>query len=130
MSEGNGYVTRDALLGGGQHPRRYKDVEIGGHKFRLRSLTAKEANTVQAKVIAEDDVDRKVSEIVATNCRLIVQCVVDADGHRLFSDLDVSRLLELDAQFINKLALTCQEHTGINPDDVEDAEKNYAETAT
>lgn len=130
MSEGNGYCTRDALLGR-QDQRRFVDVEIAGYgKFRLRSLTALEANTVQAKVLAEDDTDRKVSEIVATNCRLISQCVVNGDGQRIFGDLDVKSLLNLDAAFTSKLAKACQDHAGIDPDAAENAEKNSAETVS
>lgn len=130
MSEGNGYCTRDALLGR-QDQRRFVDIEIAGYgKFRLRSLTALEANTVQAKVLAEDDTDRKVSEIVATNCRLIAQCVVNGDGQRIFGDLDVKSLLNLDAAFTSKLAKACQDHTGIDPDAAKNAEKNSAETVS
>lgn len=116
------YATRESLLGS-PPTRRYADVETSRGTFRIRSLTALEANTVQAKVLAEDDVERKVSEIVATNCRLIAQCVCDEQGHRVFGDLDVKSLLELDAAFINDLAAKCQKHAGITPDD-EDAEKN------
>ena len=129
MAEGNGYATRDMLLGKPPE-RRFKDFEIGGFKFRLRSLSALEANTLQAKVLAEDDLDRKVGEIVATNCRFISQCVVNGDGQRIFGDLDIKELLQLDASLINKLASACQEHAGIDPDAVEDAEKNCAGTAT
>lgn len=117
MSEANGYATRDALFG---QPavRRFKDVEVDGHKFRLRSLTAGESNPWAVK-----SQDRK--GMVTAGARLIALCCVNADGQRIFGDTDVAKLLELDAAFLSKLAKECQLHAGIVDDvDLEDIEKN------
>lgn len=129
MSETNGYATRDALLGA-PPVRRYRDVEVHGHKFRLRSLTAGESNGCQAKHLAIDDEDKRAKAIASLPCRTIAQCCVDHDGHRIFGDLDVGKLMDLDAAFITALATECRKFAGIEDEDEADAKKNLSETET
>jgi hypothetical protein len=117
MSEGNGYATAAALFGRPSE-RRFKDVEVDGHKFRLRSLLASESNpwAVQSQTS---------KGMVTAGARLIVLCCVNADGQCIFSKLDVVKLLDMDAAFVAKLAKECQAHSGIQDDvELEDAEKN------
>lgn len=129
MSESNGYATRDEILSA-PPTRRFKDVVIEGlGKFRIRSLSALEANTVQAKALAAEDTEQKIKEFVATNIRYIVQSVVDSEGHRIFSDTDVAKLLDLDARQMAELARECQKHSEEKSVSVEDAEKNSAPIA-
>jgi hypothetical protein len=124
MSESNGYATRDMLLGGAPPERRFADVLVHGKKFRLRSLTAGESNRCQAKHLAIEDEDKRAKAIASLPCRTIVQCVVNADGQRIFSDTDVVDLMDLDAAFVTALATECRKHAGIEDDDEDDAKKN------
>lgn len=123
MSENNGYATRESFLSGRQ-ARRYADVNIDGQKFRLRSLNALEANTIQARVIVEDDEEDRIREIATANCRTISQCVVDGNGDRIFTDEDVDQIAQVDAGFVSRLAEACSLHANHRPDAVETAEKN------
>ena len=117
MSEGNGYATPDTLFGKPPE-RRYKDVEVDGHKFRLRSLLACESNPWAVK-------SQTQKGMVTAGARLIVLCAVNADGQRIFSDTHVTKLLDMDASFVAKLAKECQDHAGIIGDvELEDIEKN------
>lgn len=117
MSESNVYATPDTLFASGPQ-RRFKDIEVDGHKFRLRSLLASESNPWAVK-------SQTSKGMVTAGARLIVLCCVNGNGERLFSDLDVVKLLDMDAAFIAKLAKECQTHAGIQDDvELEDAEKN------
>jgi hypothetical protein len=129
MSEGNGYATRDSLLAAPPQ-RRFVDVEVHGHKFKLRSLTAGESNGCQAKHLAIEDEDKRAKAIATLPCRTIVQCCVNAEGQRIFSDTDVVKLMDLDAAFVTALATECRKHAGIEDDDEADAKKNLNETET
>lgn len=122
MSETNGYATREAIFARPRQ-RRFKDVEIDGDKYRIRSLTANESNQWAVK-------SQTPKGLVTAGPRLIVLCAVNSDGQRIFSDTDVSQWLEMDSSYVTKLAAECQEHAGIvNEDKLEDAEKNSDETA-
>lgn len=123
------YATRESLLSR-KHSRRYADVVVDGQTFRLRSLNALESNTIQARVLVEDEEDERIHEIATANCRLITQCVVDANNDRLFTDEDIDSLAELDSAFIERLAKACRSHADFDPKAVEKAEKNSNETAS
>ena len=127
MSESNGYATKASLLGNRQ-TRRYADVIVDGQKFRLRSLNALESNTIQARMLIEEEEDDRIREIATANCRMISQCVVDGNGDRLFSDDDIDALAELDAAFVERLARACRKHAEFDPGAVEKAEKNSEPT--
>jgi hypothetical protein len=117
MSEGNGYATADQLFGS-RPERRYKDVTVDGHKFRLRSLLARESNPWAVK----SQTDRGAA---SAGARLIVLCCVNASNDCIFDSKDVANLLDMDAAFVAKLAKECQSHAGIQDDvELEDAEKN------
>lgn len=122
MSEANGYATR-ATIFGRPRTRRFKDVEVDGMKFRIRSLVAGESNQWAAK-------SQTPKGLVTAGPRLIVLCVVNGDGQRIFGDTDVRELMDMDSAFIAKLAGECQAHAGIPDDDeLEDVEKNSEQTA-
>jgi hypothetical protein len=124
MSESNGYATRDELFGSGPPKRRFKDVTVRLGKFRIRSMSALEANTIQARHLAEDDTDKKVKEIACTNVRYIVASVVNADGQLEYGNLDIVKWLDLDAADVAELAKECQKFAEHDPEGVEKAEKN------
>jgi hypothetical protein len=92
--------------------------------FRLRSLTPRESNTIQAKHLIEDEPESKLAAIVATNCRYIVQVVINEDNEsQMFTDDDVEALLDDDNAFITWLATECQKHAGTDPKADENAIK-------
>lgn len=130
MSETNGFVSRDSLFGA-PPARRYAEREFEGFgKFRIRSLMAAEVNSWQAKGAGgkAKDIERAA---VTAGPRLIALCLVNANGERILSDLDVAKLLEMDGSFVAELAKWCVEHCRLGDDDegVEDALKNCEKTA-
>lgn len=118
------YATRDELLGTTLR-RRFVDATIQGHGFRIRSLSAGEANRITCRHLAADDEDARSAALASLPARYIVQCVVDADGNRIFSDTDVVKILDnWDAAFTAEVAAACQKHCGAT----EDSEKNLEAT--
>jgi hypothetical protein len=129
MSEANGYATPTTLFSSAK-PRQYTDFELDGHKFRLRTLRAAEANAYRTKHLTTD---KKASAraLASANARLIVLCVVNGDGEPVFNDGHIQQLLDMDAVFITSLAERCAEWARLNDeeeDDVEAAKKNSAAT--
>ena len=111
----NGYVTADKLF---SQPakRRFTEVEVGEHKFRLQSWTSKEAQRF---------VSQNAKNPRTVNERLIVMVCVDGEGNPVFGSDDIERLQNMDAAFVAQLAKCCLEHVGLDSiEDDEDAEKN------
>lgn len=115
MSETNGYATPELLF---NQPvkRRFKDVEIHGHKFRLKSL-----NSTEAAKFARESESRNGS--MSVNSRLIVLMCVDVDGNAMFTTEHIRQWQEQDARFVAALARECIEHAGLTEFD-EEAAKN------
>lgn len=111
MSETNGYATNAILQQA--YKRRFKDHEVAGLKFRLRSLNAREIAAIQQK--AKDD--------MAVNIYLIIAACVDGEGNPISGDADYEKWLDQDTEIIASLANACIRHTGISAFS-EDSAKN------
>jgi hypothetical protein len=126
MSEGNGFITREAILAPAK--RRFAEIAIRNWgKFRIRSLTELERSRFESsirdkrgQVIADKMVDLK--------CRLIVLAVVDHEGNQLLTNQDIEQLRQQDSKLTNELVDFIQRHCGISDVDLEDLEKNSEPT--
>ena len=125
MSESNGYMTAAALFAG-PPKRQYADVMVQGRKFRLRSLTAAELNSVDAEhvaALASGDKSGAKRALSTLPARRIAQVCCDGNGDRIFNDDDVTRILELPSALVAELASACDSHLSLSTD-LEDVEKN------
>lgn len=126
MSESNGLATRESLLA--NTARRFEIFELpDGSKVRVRSLTELERQKYELASLSKKG-ELLQSRLLTMKCRLIVLCIVDADGNPVFTDADVSALQEQDSQLTNALADVCQHHAGISDADIEGLEKNSVST--
>ena len=87
-------------------------VDIGGTQVHLRRLTLAERMEVLKLIVRETDETREVRVASAqkTCTYLVLHCVVDEVGKRLFTDDDENIVLEMDGQFVDELAdeIMCQ----------------------
>ena len=115
------YATRSQLLN--KAPRRYRDVTlpVSGHKLRIQSLTEKEyADFCRACNNKKDS----VATVLNSRRLLLIRCVVDDSGRRLFSQDDYDALAEWDAADLHAAQAACAEHVGTSEDGVENIRKN------
>lgn len=124
MSEENGYADKSQILAANK--RRFADVDVAGvQRLRIRSLTEKERSKYEADFL---DTEGKATNLVTGKARLIILCVCDASGRRLFSDADIAAILEMDAVVTNSITDACRSHCGFTDADVEDLAKNLKPT--
>lgn len=91
--------------------RRFKEVEIDGMTFRIQSISDRVWTKIQASAMKKDGtIDRVLAQLI--NARVIVECVVDADGNCIFTESDVNKIRDLDAGLIARLADACRKHVG------------------
>lgn len=103
--------------------RRFKNLEIDGHKFRIQSITAREWRQIAKKVRSnKSDVDDE-------DARLIVACVIDETGNPVYKDSDIVEISNWDVKVLLPLYVTCEQHCGLDRS-VKDAVKNLDETPT
>lgn len=115
MSEANGYAKPDELF----RPiaREFFDVEVESlGKFRMRTLTAKEAAEFSA---AKFDKLGQLSRngLIKSNALAIQMVCVDGEGNQVFSRGDVEKIQELPAGPVSELAQACMKHSGLADED-------------
>ncbi len=124
MGENNTVATRDQLLDG-PNPRRYGVTTLPVREIlvRYQSLTDREVSDYQMMALNTKGRTRPERLRDAT-LRLMVLCLVDAKGNRLFANRDIPKLGGWDSKDTSHLYKVVSEHCGINPEDIEDLAKN------
>lgn len=111
--------------------RRFKIVTLpnAGLDVRIQSLTALEQSRYETAMLGNDGKLNK-TRMEDAEGRLIVKCLVDASGVRLFSDVQVGEVATWDGADAAFLYRECAAHCGLNRNTVEAAEKNSEGTAS
>ena len=108
-------VSREGLLGKPKKRRHSEATVEGFGTFRIQNLTAAEQNTLNRKNFNSKGVQLP-NEILKANARLIIACIVDEDGDRVFVDADIKELLDLDAAILDEVIGEVADHCGLNDD--------------
>lgn len=110
--------------------RRYRVVTlpVSGLNVRIQSLTEREVSEYQSEALKKGGNGLNPARIKDAGPRLIVRCVVDANGNRIMNCAHVARILEWDSADSNALHRECMDHCGIREDGIEALEKNSEET--
>ena len=87
----------------------------------LRGLTANERDLWEQQIYAERDKKMGVKNIRAS---LVVRCLTDEAGVRLFTDAEIAEVGAMPASVIDRLYEHCQRLSGLGPKDAEELEKN------
>ena len=115
------YASRTELLK--KAPRRYRDetLPVSGLRIRIQSLTEKEYAEFCRAVN-----NKKDSVVTLLNSRraLLIRCLVDENGNRMFSLDDYDALAEWDAADLQAAQSACADHVGTSEDGLENIRKN------
>lgn len=125
MSESNGFVTRDVLLG--RFVRRFKPVDVRLGRFRLRSVNEAERSRFEAS-LKDKNGNLSMSRSLDLKCRAIVLGVDDGNGNQMYSNSDIEFIRQQDSRDVNELAMAIVDFWGLIGDDIEDLEKNLEAT--
>jgi len=117
------YLTREAIL-------EMNDIEIWegevpgwpGGKARVRGLTARERDAYEMSFIDKDGkVNAKLKDVRAS---LVVKCLIDEKGNRLFKDNEAEILTKKSAKAVDFLASKARELSGISREEEDELVKN------
>ena len=118
-------LTRDQILQADDLPYEDVDVPEWGGAVRLRSLTGAERDAFETSIVQGND--RNMRNIRA---RLVVLCIVDDEGNRVFKDNEAPALGKKSAKALDTLFAVAQKLNGLSNDDVDDLAKNSPETTS
>lgn len=120
-------LDRAAILGAAD--TQYETVEVPewGGSVRIKSLTAAERDQFEADSLQERGKGKHRSvEVNMRNlrARLVVRCIVDAAGKRVFSDLDAEVLGDKNAQVVTRIYEVAARLSGLTAEDMEELAGN------
>ena len=87
----------------------------------LRGLSASDRDLWEQEVFSQRDIKKGVKNIRAS---LVVRCLTDEAGVRLFTDSEIAEVGAMPASVIDKLYEHCQRLSGLGAKDAEELEKN------
>jgi hypothetical protein len=118
-------LSRDDILKADDIETREVAVpEWGDGTVLIRGLTGKQRDDFEASC-SQDRGKQGIVRILANfRAKLVVRCLVDDDGGRLFSDQDASALGEKSAAAIDRLFEVAAELSRLNNEDIEELAKN------
>lgn len=105
-----------------------ESVDIEGHgKVRIRGLSAEERDDYE-QTLVERGPDGKVrTKRKYTNVRasLVMRCLVDENGERMFSDKDLGELGKVDGAIVDRLYDVARRLSGMSREAEEEAVEGF-----
>lgn len=123
-ANGRALLSRDAILAVPDVKTEELYVPEWGGVVRVRGLSGKERDAYEMSITVGRG---RNQEINARNARakLVVRCVVDADGNRLFGDADVAALGEKSAAALQRVFDCCRRLSGLSDEDLEEMTEGF-----
>lgn len=116
-------LGRDAILTASDLPTEKVSVPEWGGTVLIRTMTAEERDRFEVTTFEEkQDKTKKVN----VRARLASLVIVDANGNRLFSELDALLLAKKSGKAMDRVFEAASRLNGLSKDDIADLEKNSA----
>jgi len=118
-------LSKDAILAA--NDLQYEDVHVPewGGTVRVRALTGAERDAFEAKMAEARQKGMALGAALHNfRAKLVVRCIVDEQGKRLFSDDDAKALGTKSGAVLDRLFDVARRLSGMNEDAVEEAAKN------
>ena len=110
---------KETILGANDVQRRTVEVPEWGITVTLQGMSGRDRNRFEDAVFKDDEFTR--DNITA---KVLVRCIVDETGKRLFVDSDADALGNKSASILTKLADIAKELSGIGAEAVEAEKKS------
>ena len=115
------YLTKDAILGADDLPFEDVPVPEWGGTVRVRGLTGTERDRFEFKMAAAKDNPDQVE----VRAQVAGRCLVDADGKRLFTDKELSKLGAKSGAALDRVFDKVRDLSGMGDKAVEAAAEDF-----
>lgn len=119
------YLSRDAILGADDLQYEDLDVPEWGGIVRVRSLSGAERDNYEASMRLQRGKEF-IANMANVRAKLVVRCVVDEDGKRLFTDNDAPALGEKSAAALDRVFEVAARLSRLSDEDVDELAGNSA----
>lgn len=112
-------LNKAAILATKDLPRELVSVPEWAGEVYVRGLSAAELDRYQTSMLKQRG-KSQVTNLENIRSKLVVMCVVDEGGKRLFGDDDMQALSEKSGAAVNRLFEVAQKLSGLSKADVEE----------
>jgi hypothetical protein len=125
-----GCLSRESIVAASDLPREKVDVpEWGaGAYVNVRSLTGKERDSWEAFCIEQREAYKSDAGFPGLRASMLVRCLVDDEGKRLFLDTDTEVLGAKSGAVLDRLWTVAARLNALTASDVDELKKNSAPT--
>jgi hypothetical protein len=116
-------LSRAAILAASDIKTETVNVPEWGGAVLVRGMSGTERDAYEQSILVVNSKGRKV-DLVGARAKLVVRCIVDEAGHRLFEDGDAPALAAKSAAAIERVFDVASRLSGLSSTDVEDLAKN------
>jgi uncharacterized protein with beta-barrel porin domain len=116
MSEGNGFVSREAFLS--KRQRQVMVVDTSAGKIRVQALSAYERGKLEALFTTKTG-ERRMERMAKLREFVAVASCVDESGNRMFTEGDVDALGQVESSVLEAVLKAYQELNGSDDADIE-----------
>lgn len=116
-------MTRDEILALSDIKTEPVHIPEWQTTLTVRSLTGTERDLWEASNLRRKG-DKYEGHFANLRARLVVLCVVNADGSRMFKDEDVNQIGQKNAAALDRIFEVARRLSGLKPEDVESLAKN------
>lgn len=129
------FLSRDAILTASDIVTEVVEIPEWGGAVFVRSMTGKERDEFEESILV-DKKERtsrggtrltRQASLHNFRAKLAARVTYDADGNRLFSDQDASKLGEKNSGALQRIVAKAQELSGMTDEDVEDLVEELGE---
>ena len=119
-------LNRDGILQADDIKIEEVLVPEWGGWVRVRGLTATERDDYEQSIVSIDSSGARMTDMANFRARLVVRCVVDEKGVKLFKPDDAEILGRKSAAAVDRLWAVAQRLSGLSKEDVAELRKNSA----
>ena len=118
-------LSKDDILKAQDNAAEEVDVPEWGGSVLVRGMTGRERDAFEVSLLQPGRGGRRAPDPVNLRAKVVVRCVVDDDGSRLFTDGDATELGEHSGAAIDRVYAVAARLSGLSGDDQEEMARDF-----
>jgi hypothetical protein len=118
------YLDKDSILKAEDLETEEVDVPEWGGRVRVQALSGRDRDAYEASCLQERAKGQMVHNLLNVRAKLVVRCLVDGEGNRLFADTDANALGQKSSAALDRVFEVAARLSRLNSEDVEELAGN------
>jgi hypothetical protein len=120
------HLSRDDIMKASDNDPEEVNVPEWGGVVLVRGMTGRERDAFEVSLMTPGRGGKRVMDPANVRAKVVVRCVVDDDGERLFTDADVVEVGGKSAAALERLYAVAARLSGLSDEDQETMARDFA----